>query len=347
MRHRPAVTLIEVLMAIFVMGLGMLALLVLFPLGALSVAQALRDDRAAQAAANASAMANAMDIRHDPDVMNAFSYPFRDPTYNLPPQKPPTPGPWTGPGWPVYVDPFYANTYAELPPLPLTGAPGIPRMSLKWLNNNIANGLANGNALTTRWFTLLDDLTFTSGESANGTPEPGNFVKRGGRYTWAFMLKPVLVSNQQVIDPVKGTIWAPKASVVDLSVVVYSGRQVFNPPREPAMQASGEKGSNTIIVSWDSNQDKPAFRKGVWILDETYDVRESPVARSDFYRVVGVTDLGSEAPGSNIFKTQLEIQGTLKSRLIGRGDTPSPPTGTIVLMEQVVEVFDRGSGWKP
>jgi Tfp pilus assembly protein PilV len=46
-------TLIEVLVAIFVMGVGLLALLTLFPLGALEMAQAIPDDRTATIAADA------------------------------------------------------------------------------------------------------------------------------------------------------------------------------------------------------------------------------------------------------------------------------------------------------
>jgi prepilin-type N-terminal cleavage/methylation domain-containing protein len=50
---RRGVTLLEVLAAIFIMGVGLLALLTLFPLGALSMAQAIKDDRAASVAADA------------------------------------------------------------------------------------------------------------------------------------------------------------------------------------------------------------------------------------------------------------------------------------------------------
>ena len=46
-------TLIEVLVAIFVMGVGLLALLTLFPLGAFEMAQAIPDDRTAAIAADA------------------------------------------------------------------------------------------------------------------------------------------------------------------------------------------------------------------------------------------------------------------------------------------------------
>jgi hypothetical protein len=50
-------TLLEVLAAIFVMGVGLLALLTLFPLGALEMAQAIKDDRTAAVANSATALA--------------------------------------------------------------------------------------------------------------------------------------------------------------------------------------------------------------------------------------------------------------------------------------------------
>ena len=49
------VTLVEVLTALFVMGIGLLALLTLFPLGALTMAQAIKDDRAGAIADQATA----------------------------------------------------------------------------------------------------------------------------------------------------------------------------------------------------------------------------------------------------------------------------------------------------
>jgi hypothetical protein len=51
--HRPGVTLTEVLVALFVMAIGMIALLTLFPLGMMQISQAIKDDRTAQAGNNA------------------------------------------------------------------------------------------------------------------------------------------------------------------------------------------------------------------------------------------------------------------------------------------------------
>ena len=52
-------TLVEVLAAIFIMGLGLLALLTLFPLGALHMAQEIKDDRTGAVAADAAALSEA------------------------------------------------------------------------------------------------------------------------------------------------------------------------------------------------------------------------------------------------------------------------------------------------
>jgi hypothetical protein len=52
-------TLVEVLVAIFITGLGLLASLTLFPLGAIDMAQAIKDDRTAAIAEEASALGQA------------------------------------------------------------------------------------------------------------------------------------------------------------------------------------------------------------------------------------------------------------------------------------------------
>jgi prepilin-type N-terminal cleavage/methylation domain-containing protein len=52
-RKRRGLTLTEVLVSIFILAIGLTALLALFPIGALQMAQAMKDDRAATCAANA------------------------------------------------------------------------------------------------------------------------------------------------------------------------------------------------------------------------------------------------------------------------------------------------------
>lgn len=67
--NRRAATLVEVLVAIFVMGIGLIALLTLFPIGIISMAQAIQDERCFQCSQIADGLANALDVRHDPWVI--------------------------------------------------------------------------------------------------------------------------------------------------------------------------------------------------------------------------------------------------------------------------------------
>ena len=69
MSSRHGVTLMEVLVAMFVMGIGMLALLVLFPLGVLRMALAIQHARCAQACRQGTAIANFQQVRNDPWVL--------------------------------------------------------------------------------------------------------------------------------------------------------------------------------------------------------------------------------------------------------------------------------------
>ena len=78
MRRRPGITLIEVLVAIFIMTIGLLALLTLFPLGALRMAQALQDDRDA-AAASADQGCDIFGVRNDPQYNPPAAIPGQNP----------------------------------------------------------------------------------------------------------------------------------------------------------------------------------------------------------------------------------------------------------------------------
>ena len=72
MKARAGTTLIEVLIAIFIMAIGLLAIMTLFPLGALSMATAIRNDRVSQAAQVGNAVANAQSVRTDPYVLSPY-----------------------------------------------------------------------------------------------------------------------------------------------------------------------------------------------------------------------------------------------------------------------------------
>jgi len=89
---------------------------------------------------------------------------------------------------------------------------------------------------------------------------------------------------------------------------------------------------------------KPAIRNGTWILDATvatnpYAGPFTPDPHGTFYRVVSVT----EQPG-NVFNLELQTNIRQNSATPGAG---MPPNGVLVVMENVVEVFEKGSGWRP
>jgi hypothetical protein len=327
MNHRSGVTLVEVLVAIFVMGLGLLALLVLFPLAALNMSQAIKDDRTGNAAANADSIGVAWNIRQDLNVQKAILNPIGNGTTPLPDLSLAL-----GPSYPAYVDPVGwvlagGPTQAVAPVGPLfmpvppgwTGS-GMPRTTLRFVNDTTfgdANFPADRNAQIMRWFSLLDDQV-SWGDS--GVPSPVQFEQR---YSWAYLLRAPAAVN--------GNVNNPGPTTVNVSVVVYSGRQqqlnnAGMPMGENAYQANFNAGSTIVQVSWTPGvQDKPPIRRGGWILDATME----PDPHGYFYRVVGVTDTG---PGSMDIEVQTNV-------------TVGANPGVLLVLENVVEVFDKGLGF--
>jgi len=295
MTRRPAVTLMEVLIAMFIMAIGMLALLALFPVGAVSMAQALKDDRCASTASMAENVAIAMNVRYDANVTSAF--------IGSPPPGTPNAGTLSPPSVLVYVDPYYAvpGPGPAGPPfgIPLGAipgvSPGIPR---------VYPSFANTLPLADRWFSLPDDITYTLSGTAD-TSNTGGIIDRGRRYSYAYLLRNMPTSS---------------TNLVQLYVVVYSGRPVNSLTPEPVYTAVGAVGTNSIVVSatgvnpWPTN-----IKLGGWILD--------PV-NGYFYRVTNYSDFGTT--------TTVELQQNLVGAVT-----------QIVVMDTVAEVFDKGTGWRP
>jgi hypothetical protein len=274
---------VEVLISLFIMAIGMLSLLALFLTGAVSMGQALQADRAAAAGQIATEAAEAMGLRHDPAVMAAFD-------------TPPPGG--SGRDWPVYVDAFGAavNPAPLGAGLPLT--PGVPRVRPSY---------ARTAPLAARWFSLLDDMTF----GPDGKPPAGG-VQRGGRFTWAYLVRRPLADHP---------------AVVDLSVVVYAGRDTQTGTGEHLYRATGLGGESGVRLVYTAAQGKPALRGGAWILDVTPEgTGRRP--RAVFHRVVGVAEAGAALA----LEVDPELQGDLSA---------------VVVLDNAVEVLRVGTGRAP
>jgi prepilin-type N-terminal cleavage/methylation domain-containing protein len=131
-RARKGVTLAEVLVAMFVVAIGMLALLALFPVGALQMAQAIKDDRCGHAAGNATAY-----------VRSLWKTLMEDP--NLATYSPTEPNPNTMPAPPANLPNMYRfleatrDVEASLSDL-ATKPTGLPRVAVPLQNLVLKNG---------------------------------------------------------------------------------------------------------------------------------------------------------------------------------------------------------------
>lgn len=277
---RRGVTLTEALVAIFVCGIGLIALMTLFPLGALNMAQALRDDRAAHCAANATAVLRSVwrvsleNGQTDPAIEQALQR------------------------GPIYFDPIgLGNGFGGQ----INGA-GIPRMSVAAINGN--------QAATIRWFTLLDDLQFKRDATPEGSPVQ---VRREGRFSWAYMIRRLKPDDPRALQ---------------FCVVVYQNRPVilssasYLAPGEQAYPgAQFSVGQKTVTVNHGGN--KPKLRKGGWIMDATPGPEQG-----FFYRAVSVKDTSANT-------VTIEVQTPFRFK--------TDKAGTLVVMENVIEVFERGT----
>lgn len=289
MTRRPGTTLTEVLVAIFITGIGLMSLLVLFPLGALNMQQAIKDQRSADCARIADSLARAFDFRNDGQVFAAYSVPNAAPS--------------GGGSYFAYVDPRgYKITTS-----PVGGVSGINRVypSATYTGIDFTNATA-----ISRWCTLQDELTY----DVDGAPKlAGTTVERIPRYSWAWMFQQTRASATN-----------PTPSGVNLTVVVYDRRPLVPGSTTPLEEeipcaARFNAGSNIATLSWSGV--KPQLKRGTWILDAT----TTPQINGYWYRVVAVTPTSANSA---------EVELHMNARAGGNGPA--------VVMDSVVEVFDRG-----
>lgn len=323
--RREGVTLTEILVAIFVTGVGLLSLLVLFPIGVLNMATAIKDERTADASRNAAAIAQLLNLRDDSSVFPYYTN-VDYPTY--PPSTLPVALPIAA-SYPVYVDPqgaaLGANRMGVLPGV----SPGFAR---------VAPSTINTSQLIARWTRVLDDLSFDETGQARVNPSnlvPSNLgqVQREPRYSFAFMCQQVLAympDPPPTPYPMGTSPPYHTPAKVNMTVVVYDRRPNIAiggvPVEEKVYQASFVAGTNLATLSWNAGAPPPRVRRGTWIFDATVLGVAEPHAY--FYRVANVTDLG----------TTMELQLQQKVRA-----STTSTSGVAIIMDSVAEVFDKGA----
>ncbi len=327
---RRGLTLIEVLVAIFIMGIGLISLMVLFPLGALYMSNANKDDLAGHAATNATSLAIAFNLRNDPNVVPLFSNPGNG--------LAPIPATSTGDGYPVYVDGIGSVIGG------FTGAVGneIPRVAPSYVSlPTLTQSYGTPPEAQAQWaaecyFSLQDNLTY----GGNGLPTLAvGEIERSSQnaFSWAYLLRP---RNRDAIHGV--------FTEVDLSVVVYKQRSTVV-LGETAYTTVVVTGANSVLLSYGAGQVVPNVKKGSWILDATMnDIyrdqfgnpildgngNQTPWPHGFFYRVSNVVDTTDSAGNPAL---SIELEKALRTCSAG---APAQ-LGVVVVLDDVAEVIER------
>ena len=330
---RKGMSMAEVLVALFLLALGTLAILTMFPLGMYHMSLALKDDRTAQSAQQADAyMRTIWRTRMveqggagEPELYNAFSYPDANPV-TLGFQRG-TPVVTTGPSYPVFVDPmgWFApwSTLNSAPHQYWVGGAGsspfLPRRSLNLLTSQTA-------AASHRACSIMDGLGFAENGTASTS---GGSVERELRYNWMWILQrpdntvPNTASMTVVVFDKRSFLFAPQGAES-----VYASNNAPSPLSNIVMQPL-----LTTIQLPVAYFGVPPVQKGGWIMDATPGLRHAI-----FYRVVSVTDNPTNiVAGIPVPTTDIELQTPIR-RLDG---STNAYNGTLMYFAGVSEVFDR------
>jgi hypothetical protein len=300
MTRRPGLTLVEVLTALFIMGLGTIAILTLFPFGAMQMGQAIRDSRSIESATNADAYMRTYWKTYVVEP-NSGAEPFYQAM--LDPDGPgPTPPSMRAaqndePSYPVAIDPM--GYVARLGPAQSWVGDvqsNLPRRNLSVVTNP---------QYALRLCSLMDTMGFTEGVP-NGDREL--------RYNWLWILQLPRVSEPYLCNE---------------TIVVFDRRAHFHTTlgAEDVLQASNTT-PGTTSVTFDSFNQETKIQPGTWICDVTISPTV-PVARplvrhANFYRVTAVSD------------RTVELQTPIKTPSDGNNN---PYTATFVVWRGVSGVF--------
>jgi hypothetical protein len=271
MTRRSGLTLVEVLTALFIMALGTVAILTLFPFGAMQMGQAIRDSRSIESAFNADAY---MRTYWKTNVVepNGGSELFYQAMIDPDGGGPLLPATGDLPSYPVAIDPM--GYVARL---------GTARDWVGDVQTNLPRH--NLNIVTNAQYALrLCSLTDTMGFD-EGVPNGDREL----RYNWLWILQKPRVSEQFTCNE---------------TVVVFDRRahfhttlgaeDVLSATVNPSVAGTGAVPGLTS-VTFDGFNQETNIRPGTWICDVTIHRPGDPntagrlgMRNANFYRVVSI-----------------------------------------------------------
>jgi type II secretory pathway pseudopilin PulG len=314
---RAGLTLMETLVAIFIMAIGMLALLTLFPLGALRMEQAIRDERCAQAGVQATELAKILDLANDPLVRQALVDPNALPSGGYSPGA----GITAGPSKAVLVDPLASTTPTAIQYVDST--------------NNLARVASNYWSNYYDLFTITDDVVFKLG---TGIPRQfgtnSTAIGREIRFSWSYLLQ-----QPQVQNP----------GITNYSACIYNRRPLVASSLDYVLPSAQINIAGNSISFNDPNATKQIF-PGQWVLDATIakGVGATPgasgplVPMANFYRItnVRVTSTGTVLDLQTPVRGYANISTSVYPAVAG--GNASQPAAVCIVQDSLVEVIDIG-----
>jgi prepilin-type N-terminal cleavage/methylation domain-containing protein len=314
---RSGLTLMEVLVSIFIMAIGMLALLTLFPLGALRMDQAIKDERCAQAGLEAIELANILDLPNDPNVR----FYLQDPNAATPDGISAT----VGPSKAVLVDPVGITPY-------LDSGQNVARISPACANDS------NHPENRYEFFALMDDIVFQLGA---GYPRQfgsstTSSIGREVRWSWTYLLQ-----RPQVQNP----------GITNCTVCVYSRRPVAGALEFTLPNASINITDGNISFTTTDPAAVKQIVPGQWVLDATLAISAggaqpnlpagTRAPMGNFYRITNVRQGASAS--ETVLDLQTPIRGYSKLGVVGGRYTGTGANiANLVIQDGLVEVIDVG-----
>jgi hypothetical protein len=321
--RRSGLSLVEVLVGLGLLGIAATSVIALFPFSALTLGQAMRDDRTTTLALVADGQIRDTHQHKvvelgDAGAIEPYHQAMDNPALGLGPGAVWAPGvarsvlpSSTEPSFPCFVDPM--GYVAGRQGVGDNGETNIPRVNLSVIQNS-----PDPRQLALRYCSLMDSLSYDDDGRV-----PGGFDMRELRYNHCWVL-------QRPVNRDRFT--------VRLQVVVFNQRaHMYRPPGAEAVFFNAVfTPGETFIRNVPATAD---IRKGGWVMDGTIglDPQGRQLRHAEFYRVVAVVSAGNGTLSLEVHKPVARADG-----LINPPDTRVYQYGgVLVSMPGVADVFDR------